>query len=333
MKQYLTKLINKQNLTRAEAEEVAERLATNQFTPAQAGALLCALAMKGETIEEIVGFVNVMRRHMTAINLPFDTLDTCGTGGDGANTFNVSTAAAMVTAAAGLKVAKHGNRSVSSSCGSMDVLEALGVKISLSPEQIEKCIKEVGIGFMFAPLFHPAMKFIAPIRKELGVRTIFNFIGPLLNPARADYQIIGVSSLEMANQLGAALMELGSKKVILVHSRDGLDEISPAALTDALIFRAGQEPEPLVIEPEIFYSLDEVKGKDAPTNAAIISAVLNGHGTPAQVEFVALNVAGALLAADVDESFDAAKTRAKQILKSGAAFTLLNQVREFTNSI
>ncbi|MFA4831557.1 MAG: anthranilate phosphoribosyltransferase, partial [Patescibacteria group bacterium] len=231
MKHHLATILKGNDLTQKEAFEVMDCMARGEAGEAETAAFLIALAMKGETIDEVAGMVRAMRGQMISIDVGYDTLDTCGTGGDGAGTINVSTIAAFVCAAAGVKVAKHGNRSVSSKCGSFDVLEKVGVKIDLGPDEVKKCLDQTGIACLFAPNFHPAMKRVAPVRRALGIRTVFNFMGPLLNPVRATHQLIGVSSREMAEKLGSILMKLGSKRVILVNGDDGLDEISIAAPT------------------------------------------------------------------------------------------------------
>jgi len=282
--------------------------------------------MKGETIDEVAGMVRAMRGQMISIDVGYDTLDTCGTGGDGAGTINVSTIAAFVCAAAGVKVAKHGNRSVSSKCGSFDVLEKVGVKIDLGPDEVKKCLDQTGIACLFAPNFHPAMKRVAPVRRALGIRTVFNFMGPLLNPVRATHQLIGVSSREMAEKLGSILMKLGSKRVILVNSDDGLDEISIAAPTQVYEFVQGKEKKEYAVEPEKRFSLEEVRGGDIDENARIMKDVLSGKGTEAQNEFAAMNAGMALLAADAVRSFEEGEEKARDILKSGAGRKKLEQL-------
>ncbi len=331
MKNLLKKIINKENLTEKEVEEIFESIIAGNLPPVVAGAFLVALSMKGESEEEISGIVKTMRRHMKTLSVSGDILDTCGTGGDGLNTMNVSTITAFVCAAAGVKVAKHGNRSVSSKCGSFDVLESLGVKIDLKKNLAEKCLDEVGIVCLFAPLYHPAMKNIVPVRRELGVRTIFNFIGPLLNPAGATHQLIGVSSREMAEKLGNILMQIGLKKVLLVHSDDGLDEVSVASPTQVFEFVQGKNMKTYKIEPESKYFLDEVQGGEAEENAKIMKDILSGNGTDAHNEFIALNAGLALFAADKVETFVEGKSMAYELIKSGAGMKKLEELIKFNN--
>ncbi|HLF72413.1 MAG TPA: anthranilate phosphoribosyltransferase, partial [Dehalococcoidia bacterium] len=217
------------DLTEVEATEAMQELMTGEATPAQVGAFLTALRIKGESVDEIVGMARVMRDKALHVDVPGVLLDTCGTGGDGMNTFNVSTAAAFVCAGAGVRVAKHGNRAATSTSGAADVLEALGAKIELTPEQVAHCIEKSGVGFMFAQAFHPAMRFVAPVRREIGIRTIFNFLGPLTNPAGAQCQLLGVGDASVAPKVAAALGRLGTKRALVVHSEDGLDEVSLSA--------------------------------------------------------------------------------------------------------
>ena len=333
MKNLLKKIINKENLTEKEVSEIFESIIAGNLSPVVASAFLVALSMKGESEEEILGIVKTMRRHMKTLSVEGNILDTCGTGGDGLNTINVSTITAFVCASAGVKVAKHGNRSVSSKCGSFDVLESLGVKIDMEKNLTEKCLQEVGIACLFAPLYHPAMKNIVPVRKELGIRTVFNFVGPLLNPANASHQLIGVSSKEMAEKLGNILMRLGSKKVLLVHGDDGLDEISVAGPTQVFEFVQGSPMKTYKIEPEIIYSLADVQGGEAEENAKIMKDILAGNGTDAHNEFIALNAGAALLTAGVVENFEQGKSRALELIKSGAGMEKLEELIKFSNNI
>lgn len=333
MKKYLNKITSQEDLTADEAAEVTQSIMTGKLTDAEIGKFLVALSAKGETIEEIVGMVKVMREKMSRIEVAGRLLDTCGTGGDKSGTINVSTAAAIVCAAAGATVAKHGNRAASSQSGSADVLEALGVKVDLEPAQVEKCIAEAGIGFMFAPIFHPAMKYVVPVRKTLGIRTIFNFLGPLSNPAGAQYQVIGVSQPEMAAKLGEALMELGSEKVIVVSSDDGLDEVSVSAPTQVYEFVKGQEAKEYKIEPAKIYNLDEVKGGTAEENAQDIEAVFTGKLTGAKKDFIVANAAMGLLAYEMADSYQECKAKASQVIENGQAAAKLAQWVEVSNKL
>ncbi len=332
MKEYLKKISRGENLTREEAAVAMETIATGQASEAETAAFLMGLAVKHGTEAEIVGMVEVLRRHMVRVEVPYDTLDTCGTGGDGAETFNVSTTAAFVCAAAGVKVAKHGNRSVSSKSGSFDVLEALGIHFPTTPEQAEVCLDIVGIVPLFAPHFHPAMKYVGPVRKALGIRTIFNFLGPLLNPAGATYQLVGVSAKDTAQILGSTLMSLGSKRVIIVHSQDGLDEISVAAPTEVYDFTINQTVKIYIVEPEKRYSLAEVRGGSSTENADIMKHILSGTGTEAQNEFVVLNAGMALVAAGKVADFREGKVLAQHILRSGTAMEKVNELIAVTKN-
>lgn len=332
MKKYLTKLINQEDLLEIEISEVFENIISGQTDSIMAGAILTALASKGESEEEILGIVKTMRKHMVRLDAGGVFLDTCGTGGDGANTINVSTITAILCAAAGVKVVKHGNRSVSSTCGSFDCLEKTGVKIDINKDKAQECLVEIGLACLFAPLYHPAMKNIVPVRKALGIRTVFNIIGPLLNPALAKYQIIGVYSDQIVKKLGNVLMQLGSKKVLLVHSEDGLDEISVAAPTTIYEFKQGSNPKKYAVEPAGNFSLNQVVGGGVEENTKIMKRILEGKGSDAQNEFAALNVAGALLASEVVENFEQGKQKAYELLNSGIGIKKLDELIKFTNS-
>ena len=329
IKPQLQKLINKQNLTEQETSDATEHIASGELREAQIAAFLIGLTIKGETIDEVIGMIWVLRQHMTSVDGVDYALDTCGTGGDGASTINVSTIVAFVCAAAGVPIAKHGNRSISSKCGSFDVLEELGVQINLTPEQAKDSLEKIGITCLFAPNFHPAFKHIMPTRKALGVRTIFNFLGPLLNPAHATHQLIGVASRDMAQKLGEILMRLGSKKVILVHSQDGLDEISIASPTYVYEYRQGAEPKSYTITPDKLFSLKEIKGGDIKENAQIVKNILASQGTEAQNEMIIMNAGMALFAADAVDSFEAGKEKADEILKNGGGFKKLEELIKY----
>ena len=224
-------IVNGRDLDTDEAATAMNEIMTGQATPAQIGALMTALRMKGEVVEELVGLARVMRRNALRVNVEGPVVDTCGTGGDGTGTFNISTAAALVAAAAGVKVAKHGNRSASSACGSADVLEACGVKVDLRPSHVEECLSAVGIGFMFAPIFHPAMRHAAGPRREVGIRTIFNVLGPLTTPAGAQYQVLGVAREDLGDKMAQTLSRLGTERTLVTHGEDGIDEFTPTGTT------------------------------------------------------------------------------------------------------
>ena len=333
MKNYLKKITNNQNLTAEESADAIEVCIRGEASDAQMGAFLAALAAKGETEEEIFGIVRTMRRHMIKIHVNGELLDTCGTGGDGANTFNVSTLAALICAVAGECVAKHGNRASSSRCGSFDLLEQLGARIDMTPVESVKCLEKIGIACLFAPIYHPAMKIFAPIRKELGIRTVFNYIGPLLNPAGATHQLLGVCSANKAEMLGNILIRLGVERVVTVHSEDGLDEVSISAPTQIIEFHKGAIPRRYVFKPEKFYSLEDVRGGGPRENAVIAKIILSGRGTVAQNEFVALNAGAALLAAGVVDNIFEGRKRAFAILHSGAAMDKLYEICKYQKTI
>src|SRR5882762_2025993 len=300
-----------QSLTRDEARGVMSEVLTGQCTDAQIAALLVALHMKGETVEEIVGFAEAIRAAAAPLAVPGNStidvsdterdalVDTCGTGGDASGTFNISTATALVAAGAGVRVAKHGNRSVTSKCGSADVMEALGVNINLPPTRITECLKEVGIAFLFAPAMHSAMKYVQPARRDLRLRTVFNLLGPLTNPAQASAQVVGVYSDDLVEKLAEALSMLGLRRALVVHGSDGLDEITITGPTRIGEVRDGQvhtyevTPEEFGLQPA---ALEDIAGGDATLNASLIRDVLSGKNSPRR-EVVLLNAAAALVAA------------------------------------
>jgi len=297
IKLYLQQVMGGENLSTSEASEVMELIMSGNATPAQIAAMLVALRQKGETAEEVAGFVTTMRKHAVPVTIDdVEAVDGCGTGGDGAHTFNISTAAAVVTAAAGASVAKHGNRSISSQCGSADLLEAAGGNIDPGPETVAHNIKSTGFGFMFAPRFHPAMKHAAGPRRELGVRTVFNMLGPMSNPAGVVRQVVGVYDRSLLPLMIDVLEMTGSRHVIVAHSRDGLDEFSVAAPTDYIELRDGRRNENL-LEPEqaglTRYDTDSLRGGDAGHNLAIFQAILDGEAGPYR-DAVLLN-AGAMI--------------------------------------
>jgi anthranilate phosphoribosyltransferase len=334
----IKKVIDCNSLTVGEAEAVLEQIMTGQCSQAQIASLLTALRMKGETVDELTGFVKVMRRKAHAVRpLAFSKaneilIDTCGTGGDVSGSFNISTAAAFVVAGCGLRVAKHGNRSASSRCGSADVMEALGVKIALAPEQIASCIDEVGIGFLPAMLLHEAMKHVAPVRKELGVRTIFNMLGPMTNPAGANAQVIGVYARQLTEMFAQTLKSLGSVRALVVHGSDGLDEITITGESRITELQNG-EVKTYNIEPEDFgfarATLEEIKGGDANKNAEIILSVLGGEKN-ARRNIVLLNAAAAIVVGNKVNDFQEGIRLAAESIDSGAALAKLQQLIAFT---
>ena len=332
-----------ESLTREEARIVMAEVFSGSATDVQIAALLVALHMKGETVEEIVGFAEAIRA--VAEPLPptesalavsgtgRDALvDTCGTGGDAHGTFNISTASAFVVAGAGVRVAKHGNRSLSSKCGSADVMEALGVKISLAGAALAACLDEVGIVFLFAPAMHSAMKYVQPARRQLRLRTIFNLLGPLTNPARASAQVVGVYSLDLVEKLAEALSMLGAHRALVVHGLDGLDEITITGPTRIAEVREGNVRS-YEVTPEDFgitrARLEDISGGDAKANAAIIREILAGKKSPRR-DVVLLNAAAALVAAGKVEHLGDGIPLAAQSIDSGAAVAKLDALVQFT---
>jgi len=322
-------------LSAAQSETVFNQIMQGEVTPAQIGALLMGLSIRGETAELVAGAARAMRSAATKIS-PKATglLDTCGTGGDGASTFNISTTVAIVLAACGVPVAKHGNRAISSKSGSADVLEALGVKLDIAPEKVADCIDEVGIGFLFAPQCHPAMKYAGPVRREMGVRSVFNLLGPLTNPANADYQILGVFSEEKLDLVAGALSQLGIKRALIVHGRDGLDEITTTAITDAVWVEAGKAPHRFEIDPQAFgmpYATPQaLQGGDATFNADVMRHILAGVQGAGR-DIVLLNSAAALWVAGKVDSIADGLGLASQTIDDGKATTTLDALIAFTN--
>ncbi len=331
----LRAVTERRNLSADDMRAVMRLIMTGQATAAQIGGFLVGLRMKGETVDEITAAVQVMRELVTPVKVATDRLvDIVGTGGDGAHTFNISTASAFVVAAAGGRVAKHGNRSVSSQSGSADVLEAAGVNINLTPEQVARCVNEVGVGFMFAPLHHSAMKHAIGPRREMGLRTIFNLLGPLTNPAGAPNQLIGVYSAQWVEPVAQVLAKLGSKHVMVVHSDDGMDEISMAATTQVAELKDGKVSS-YSIAPE---QLGIVRGdktrltvKNAQESVEKVSAVLNN--TPgSERDIVVLNSGAALYVAGLAPSLKDGVKLAQQVIASGAARDKLSDLVKLSNS-
>lgn len=329
----ISKLVEKKDLGSQEAEEAMAQIMEGRATDAQIAAFLVALRMKGETIDEITACAKIMREKCNKINPKSEFLvDTCGTGGDKSNTFNISTAAAFVVAGCGIAVAKHGNKSVSSKCGSADVLSALGVNIQLQPKDVEKCIEETGIGFMFAPLFHPAMKYVMNARKETGIRTVFNILGPLTNPADAKCQVIGVFNPNLTETMAKVLKNLGSGHVMVVNG-NGIDEISTSSkskiceLKDGRITSYEFNPEDHGFK---LTALNDIAGGDAQQNAGIIKNILEGEKGPRR-DVVLLNAAAAILVSGKVKTYKESLELAKQSIDSGNALKKLEELKEFTN--
>jgi len=330
----LKKIIEGENLPLQEMVSVMNEVMEGEATPAQIAAFITALRIKVETVDEITGAATVMREKSTKINPGEGTVvDTCGTGGDGANTFNISTASAFVVAGCGVKVAKHGNRSVSSKCGSADVLKALGVNIEADIKTVEKCIDKVGIGFLFAPLLHGAMKHAAPVRKEIGIRTVFNILGPLTNPAGAKRQVIGVYDGALTEVMAKVLLKLGSEKAYIVHGSDGLDEITITGDTKVSELDKGSV-KTYSINPEDFgvkkAKLEDIRGGDAEENAKIIESVLGGEIGP-KSDIVALNAGAAIAASGVAYSINDGYIMAKDCLRNGKAKAKLEELKKVSN--
>jgi anthranilate phosphoribosyltransferase len=335
IKEALVRLTAFEDITAGEAAAAMEEIMAGEATPAQIAAFLTALRMKGETVEEITGCAQVMRERASRVHIEGDAMDIVGTGGDGANTFNVSTCAAFVVAAAGMPVAKHGNRAVSSRCGSADVLESLGTNITLTPAQALECLRETGVCFMFAQSYHASMKHAAGPRRELGVRTVFNVLGPLSNPALVPYMLLGVYSEPLVEPLARVLLGLGVKRALSVYGQDGLDEISVSAPTT--VCEAGEGGvRGYVIEPEQFGlragNLEDVRGGDAETNAALIQAVLSGEAG-ARRDIVLLNAGAALYASQKAESIQDGVALAARTIDSGAALEKLEAYRRVSQNV
>jgi anthranilate phosphoribosyltransferase len=329
----IEKLGRREDLTTAEAAEAMAVIMRGDAAPAQIAGLLIGLAMKGERPSELVGFAQTMRAQAVALTSPpADVFDTCGTGGDGSGTFNISTAAALTLAAGGVRVAKHGNRSVSSRCGSADVLEALGVNVAAAPAVVERCLHEVGFAFFFAPTFHPAMRHAGPARRDLGVRTAFNLLGPLTNPARALRQIVGVPRPELTELVARALMLLGSQRAWVVHGADGIDELSTTGYSKVSECRGGAVQTFYVHPADCGLpkaSLADLKGGDAAANAARIREVLGGGEGPGR-NVVLLNAGAALFVAGRVASLREGITMAAAAIDSGAAGQVLARLIEAT---
>lgn len=334
IKTAILRVSQKENLTYEEAQAAMRDIMQGEATQAQIGAYLMGLRLKGETIEEIAGSASAMREAANHAPVAADNvIDTCGTGGDGAQTFNISTTVAFVAAGAGLPVAKHGNRSVSSKSGSADVLRELGVNLEVTPEQAAECVNEVGIGFLFAPTFHPAMKHAIGPRREMGVRTIFNILGPLTNPAGAKRQLMGVYAQNLTETLAHVLKELGSEAVFVVHGADGLDELSTTGLNTISELKNGAITT-YALDPEKHgfsrVAIDDLRGGDPVDNAAITRAILSGKGTKAQRDIVLLNAAAALVAGGKVTDFTGGIKMADEVIDSGAALQKLDALIQYS---
>lgn len=320
IKEAIAKLVELKDLSETEAATAMEELMEGKATQAQIGAFLTALRMKGETVDEIYAFAKVMREKASKLRVPENTLDTCGTGGDGCGTFNISTAAAFVAAGAGIPVAKHGNRSVSSKCGSADVLETLGMNVNLAPEQVEECIQEIGIGFLFAPVFHGAMKHALVPRKEIGIRTVFNMLGPLTNPGNLKYQLMGIYDSRLTEKLAMVLKKLGSKHALVVNG-SGMDEITTLGSTIVSELK-GDEVHSFSLAPEQFgfrrAKQGDLAGKNPQENAELLLSVLSGETSP-HLDVVLLNAGAAIYAAGRSKDIQEGIALARKSVESGEA--------------
>lgn len=333
IQQALSTVLARQDLSSADMQAVMTSIMQGEVTPAQIAGFIVALRMKGESVDEIAAAAQVMRNLSSKVEIESaDLVDTCGTGGDGSSTFNVSTAAALVAASAGVKIAKHGNRSVSSKCGSADVLEALGVKLDLQPQQVSACVQQIGIGFMFAPMHHSCMQHAIGPRKELGVRTLFNLLGPLTNPAGARRQVLGVFSDDWLEPLAQVLQTLASEHVMVVHAQDGLDEFSIAAVSNVCELHAGRITRYQVSPEDVGLtraSLDLIKVHDVQDSVALIQALLAGEQSAA-ADIVAFNAGAAIYVAGLANSVAHGVELASQQLASGGAADKLTQLIAFT---
>jgi anthranilate phosphoribosyltransferase len=337
IKEAISKIVEKNNLSVSESEEVMNEIMEGKATSAQISAFITALRMKGEAIEEITGMAKSMRKHATTIKPKAKLIvDTCGTGGDKANTFNVSTISAIVASSAGVTIAKHGNRAVSSKCGSIDLLEALGVKTDLPPEAVKQCIDEIGIGFMFAPLFHEAMKHAMPTRQEIGIRTVFNILGPLTNPANATAQVLGVFHPNLTEIMAKVLNNLGTKRAFVVHGLDGIDEISVGNRTKVSSLHDNRI-ENYYLDPKYFgmakrpVKIDSLAGGTSKENAKITIEILKNIEDGPKRDIVILNSAAAIVVGEKAQDLKSGVELANEMVASGKAFEKLEDIKKFTS--
>ena len=334
IKEAIAKLVAGHSLTMDEASAVMNEIMEGTATPAQFGAFVTALRCKGETVEEIAGLARTMRAKALRVSINEPVVDTCGTGGDGKGTFNISTTTAFVVAACGLKVAKHGNRAMSSQCGSADVLEALGVKIDLNPGQVQKCLETVGIGFMLAPVFHPAMKYATAPRKEVGIRTVFNILGPLTNPAGARSQVLGVPEKSLTKKMATVLKLLDCQHALVVHGDDGLDEITITGKTFISELKNGSLKNYEVTPEKMGLSRgkpDSLKGGSTRDNADVLYGVLSGKKGACR-DIVLMNAAAALLAGDKVTRLGQGIVLAEQAIDNGKALQKVEELVKFSNN-
>ncbi|MGB9877080.1 MAG: anthranilate phosphoribosyltransferase [bacterium] len=330
MKEVLERLLARENLSREKAYEVMNEIMEGRATPSQIGAFLIALRAKGESVEEVSGFAQAMRDKALRLDYPGELLDTCGTGGDGIGTINISTLSALVLAGGGVKVAKHGNRSVSSLCGSADLLEGLGVRIEMTPDVAKRCLEECNFAFLFAPFYHPAMRYAAGPRKEIGVRTVFNMLGPLTNPARVKRQLVGVFSPSLTTLVASVLLSLGVERAMVVSGMDGMDEISLSSPTKVSELRDGEILE-YYLEPEEIgfhcYPLEALKVRGKEEGIELARRILSGEAEGAIRDAVLLNSAAAFLVAGAADGFREGIEMAREIIKSGKAMEVLEALK------
>ncbi len=336
IKEAISSLVEGRSLSFDEASGAMEEIMSGEATPAQISSFVTALRIKGETADEIAGLASVMRAKATPVKVSGPTIDIVGTGGDGSGSFNISTAAAFIAAGAGLRVAKHGNRAASSRCGAADVLEASGVKIDLGPEAVAECVEKVGIGFMFAPIFHPAMKYAATPRREIGIRTVFNILGPLTNPARTEHMLLGVASEELGDKIAAVLQRLGTKHSLVVHSRDGMDEISISGHSLVWDVTEDSATPPYEVAPDGFGldegSVSDIRGGTPQENASALRRILEGKkGSLRNV--VVMNAAAAFFAANTASDFKSATLLAEETIDSGRALDKLEKMIELSHRL
>jgi anthranilate phosphoribosyltransferase len=336
IKEAIENVVNGRSLTFEQAASVMEEIMIGETTPAQFAAFATALRIKGETVDEIAALASVMQAKATPVQVTSPVVDTCGTGGDGCCSFNISTTAAFIVAGAGLKVAKHGNRAMSSHCGSADVLEALGVKIELGAEAVAQCVETVGIGFMFAPNFHPAMKYAAAPRREIGIRTVFNILGPLTNPAKAKFQVIGVPSKELGEKIASVLHRLGTEHSLVVHGTDGMDEISISGKSLVWDISQHRVSPPYEVSPDdlgfMKASTTQIKGGTARQNAKILRGILSGE-VGARRNIVIMNAAAALVAGNQASDLKEGICIAEKTIDSGKALAKLNELIKISRSL
>ena len=340
MRDAIRTVVEGEELSRDQATQAMDAIMGGEVPGTQIASLVTALRMRGETVSEIAGFAQAMRSHAVKVEIDSDSLpllDTCGTGGDHSNTFNISTTATFVIASVGVRIAKHGNRAATSLCGSADLLEALGVEVSLSAAEVRECIERVGLGFMYAPAFHPAMRFVGPTRKDIGIRTVFNVLGPLTNPAGAGHQLIGVGHPGIAEKLATVLSILGSSRAVLVHSEEGLDEVGVAGASTVTEWdkRRG-DVRTYEISPSQFGlevgMLDDLRGGDAETNSVITRAILSGEIGPRRTVTL-LNAGAGIYAAEAADTIQEGVELAARAIDSGASLRKMDELVEFTKDL